>query len=187
MSPPLLTAERSQLLIVDVQERLLPAMASGEGLVERVLVLAQACRRLDVPATASEQYPKGLGTMVPALVEGTAGAPRFEKLAFSCLADPPLCEHLARLRSKGRHQLVIAGIEAHVCVLQTALEARDRGYDVFVVADAVASRAPRSVEVAMSRMVAGGVVPVTTEMVVFEWLGHAGTKAFKDLSPLFRR
>jgi nicotinamidase-related amidase len=115
-----------------------------------------------------------------------ADAPRFEKLAFSCLADRPLGEHLAASRRQGRHQLVIAGVEAHVCVLQSALEAVDRGYDAFVVADAVSSRSDRSVDFGLRRMERAGVALVTTEMVLFEWLGRAGSEAFKALFRLIR-
>jgi nicotinamidase-related amidase len=123
---------------------------------------------------------------VPELGAELADAPQFEKLTFSCLADGPLGEHLALLRRQGRHQLVIAGIEAHVCVLQSALEAVDRGYDAFVVADAVSSRSDRSLDVGLRRMERAGVALVTTEMVVFEWLGRAGSEAFKALSRLIR-
>jgi nicotinamidase-related amidase len=186
MSPLLLAADRSQLLLVDLQERLVPAMAGGADLVPRVRVLVEAAKRLNVPLTVSEQYPQGLGRVVPELGADLAGHPRFEKIAFSCLADELLSGHLAGLRKQGRHQLVIAGVEAHVCVLQSALEAADRGYDAFVVADAVSSRSERSVEIAMRRMERAGIALVTTEMVLFEWLGRAGSEDFKLLSRLVR-
>lgn len=186
MNPPLLAAGRSQLLVVDLQERLVPAMAGGAEAVAGAGILVEAARRLDVPVAASEQYPKGLGPLVPELSDALGNAVRFEKSHFSCLADLPLSEHLAAIRRTGRHQLVLAGVEAHVCVLQTALEASDRGYDVFVATDAVASRAERSRDMAFRRMEACGVVLVTVEMVLFEWLQRAGTEAFRSLSRLIR-
>jgi nicotinamidase-related amidase len=186
MSPLLLSAERSQLLLVDLQERLVPAIADGKRIVSHARILLEAARRLAVPVTVSEQYPAGLGHVLPELGAELADAPRFEKLAFSCLADRPLGEHLAASRRQGRHQLVIAGVEAHVCVLQSALEAVDRGYDAFVVADAVSSRSDRSVDFGLRRMERAGVALVTTEMVLFEWLGRAGSEAFKALFRLIR-
>ncbi len=141
------TAATSQLLLVDLQERLIAAVADGARIVSHARILVEAARRLAVPVTVSEQYPAGLGHVVPELGAELADAPRLEKLAFSCLADGPLSEHLAASRRQGRHQLVIAGVEAHVCVLQSALEAVDRGSDAFVVADAVSSRSERSVDV----------------------------------------
>jgi nicotinamidase-related amidase len=186
MSPLVLAAERSQFLLVDLQERLVPAVADGARIVSQARILVEAARQLAVPVTVSAQYPKGLGPVVPELAAELADAPRFEKLAFSCLADGPLSEHLALVRRQGRHQLVIAGVEAHVCVLQSALEAVDRGYDAFVVADAVSSRSDRSLEVGLRRIERAGVALVTTEMVIFEWLGRAGSEAFKSLSRLIR-
>jgi nicotinamidase-related amidase len=181
----LLVADRSQLLLVDMQERLVPAMADPE-VVARAVTLARGAALLDVPVTVSEQYPKGLGPTVEALAEATARAPRLPKLAFSCLGDAAIAARLSGLRKGGRPHLVIAGIEAHVCVLQTALGARERGYDVAVVIDAMSSRAASSVEAARRRMAGAGVMPVTVEMVVFEWLGQAGGERFKAVSALIR-
>ena len=144
MSPPLLAADRSQLLVVDLQERLVPAMAGGAEAWPRAGILVEAARRLDVPVAASEQYPKGLGPLVPELSDALGNAVRFEKIPFLLPCRPAAVGALAAIRRTGRHQLVLAGVEAHVCVLQTALEASDRGYDVFVATDAVASRAERS-------------------------------------------
>lgn len=179
----LIERQRSCLLVIDVQERLLPAMAEGGNVVANAAVLIKAANRLGIPVLLSEQYPKGLGPTVAALSalvpEGLAVA----KTEFSCAAAPG---YLDRLRATGRDQLVLAGIEAHVCVLQTALQFRSLGYAVFVVADAVSSRKPESVGLALARMREAGAVPVTTEMVLFEWLGRAGTAEFKELSALIR-
>lgn len=179
----LLVRERSQFLLVDVQDRLLPAMHDGERMVERCGVLLQAANRLSIPTTISEQYKKGLGATVERLSNLKGDAPVMEKMHFSCAADAAMT---ARVQSLGRNQVVIAGIEAHVCVLQSALGFKDMGLDVFVVADAVTSRKQESVDVALSRYRHAGVNIVTTEMVVFEWLHVSGTPEFKELSKLIK-
>jgi nicotinamidase-related amidase len=145
--------------------------------------LLQAAGKLGIPTTASEQYPQGLGPTVPELAALVPAGRTFAKMEFSCAANPGLRAELDRA---GRRQVVLAGIEAHVCVLQTALELRAAGYAVAVVADAVASRRPASRETALARMAAAGVVPVTTEMVLFEWLRSAADPEFRALSRLIR-
>ncbi|HLF58073.1 MAG TPA: hydrolase [Alphaproteobacteria bacterium] len=179
----LIERDRSCLLLIDVQERLLASMDNAARLVSNCAVLLKAAARLGVPVLASEQYPKGLGPTVPELAALVPEGAPVTKTEFSCAAAPG---YLDRLRETGRDQLVLAGIEAHVCVLQTALQLRDLGYKMFVVADAVSSRKPESAALAVSRMRDAGVVPVTTEMVLFEWLGRAGTPEFKELSALIK-
>ncbi len=178
----LMQAERSALLVVDVQERLAPAMTGIETAVDNVSVLLRAAARLSVPRLVSEQYPRGLGRTLPGLAE-LADAPPIEKLTFSCLGEDAFAE---RLHGLGRTQVVVAGIEAHVCVLQTAMDLLARGVEVFVVADATASRSPDNHALALSRMREAGAAVVATEMVVFEWLGRAGTDEFKELSTLIK-
>lgn len=182
----LLDAGKSSLLIVDVQERLLPAMCAPEQVVEKSSILLAAAKALDVPITVSEQYPKGLGHTVAALKDACGNAPVFEKLAFSCWRDDALKAHFIRHHDGGRPQVIIAGIEAHVCVLQTAVDMAQAGFAVYVVADATSSRAPSSVELALDRLRLAGVQVINTEMAVFELLGRAGTPAFKAVSALVR-
>lgn len=183
----LLSSEQSCLLVVDVQERLLPAMSAPDTVVQSIKLLLKAAATLEVPVLASEQYPRGLGPTVPELAEHLGQYPPMEKIEFSCAANPDIAD---RINSLGRRQLVICGIEAHVCVLQTAIgfaadqTAPDR--QAFVVADAVSSRDPRNQEIALERMRRSGVEVVSSEMVVFEWLGRAGTPAFKELSALLK-
>jgi nicotinamidase-related amidase len=182
----LIDAAKSSLLIVDVQERLLPAMANAEAVVKRSSILLRAAKALETPITVSEQYPKGLGHTVDALHELVGNAPVFEKLNFSCWRDISLRARLIGLHDTGRPQVIIAGIEAHVCVAQTAIDLAQSGFGVFVVADAVSSRAESSVSLALNRMAQCGVEVVNTEMAVFELLGKAGTPEFKELSALVR-
>lgn len=179
----LIERDRSCLLVIDVQERLLPSMSEAAAVVTNSSILIKAAKRLRVPVLLSEQYPKGLGRTVAALCTLLPEGPAVEKIEFSCAAAPG---YLDRLRATGRDQMVLTGIEAHVCVLQTALQLRAFGYPVFVVADAISSRRPESVAFALARMREAAVVPVTAEMVFFEWLGRAGTPEFKELSVLIR-
>lgn len=182
----LLARDRSQLLIVDVQERLIPAMHEPDRMVERCAVLLAAAARLGVPATLSEQYRKGLGATVARLDNARGDAPILEKMHFSCAADPGLAARVGALASAGRRQVVIAGIESHVCVLQSALGFKAIGLDVAVVADAVTSRHPDSVALALDRFRASGVTAVNAEMALFEWLEVSGTPEFKELSKLIK-
>lgn len=181
----LLDRERSTLLVVDVQERLAPAVRDGDSVLARVGILLDAARRLGVPAVVSEQYPKGLGHTVGALASRLDG-PGVEviaKTAFSCAREPRLIE---ALDAKGRPQVVLCGLETHVCVLQTALDLQERGYAVHVAADAVASRDPARRDLGLARMRHAGCTVVDSEMVVFEWLGAAGTDEFKEVSRLIK-
>lgn len=183
----LLDSARTQLLVVDVQERLLPAMAEPQAVLAGCMRLVQAATILDLPITVSEQYPKGLGPSVESLRALWPPAARvFEKLSFSCMGDGALAERIRTLADEGRDQIVVCGIEAHVCVLQTAIAAQEAGLVAFVAADAVSSRAPVSKELALARMARAGVEVVTTEMAIFEWQRVAGAGHFKALSALVK-
>jgi nicotinamidase-related amidase len=183
----LLSRDKSQLLIIDVQEKLLPAMSNPDRVVERCVRLVRAARALEIPITISEQYPSGIGSTVAPLREalGNSGAV-IEKVEFSCLKNDTLREHLHEFRRKGLPQVVMGGIEAHVCVTQTAIDLEDQGFEAFVAADATSSRAKSSRRLALTRMVKSGVDIVDSEMVVFEWLGRAGTPEFKELLALVK-
>ncbi|HOV04642.1 MAG TPA: hydrolase [Hyphomicrobiales bacterium] len=182
----LMSAARSQLLVIDIQERLLPAMADSAAVLRNAGIVIAAARRLKVPVVLTEQYPKGLGPTVPEIVAAAGEARVFEKLAFSAMRDARTAKALVDRRGSGRPQVVVCGIEAHVCVLQTALDLKERGFDVFVVADAVSSRVRGSHETALQRMAAAGVVAVTAEMVAFEWVEAAGTDDFKAIARLVK-
>jgi nicotinamidase-related amidase len=179
----LIERDRSCLLVVDVQEKLAPAMADPAEVIRNAGILMQAAARLRIPLLVSEQYPQGLGSTVPELRALAPEPARVAKLSFSCAADPALQQ---RVRETQRSLIVIAGLEAHVCVLQSALGFRRAGHDVVVVADAISSRAPANREAALQRLRENGVEVATTEMVVFEWLGQAGTPEFKELSRLIK-
>lgn len=179
----LIEASRSALLVVDVQERLLPSMANPDNVITGCRLLLEAAQRLSVPIVVSEQYPKGLGPTVPELESLVPEDAIAEKLHFSCVGDTSLRQRIADL---GRDQIVIGGIEAHVCVLQTALGLQQQDLTPFVVEDAVSSRSRDNRDSALARLRANHVETVTTEMVLFEWLGRAGTETFRELSRLVR-
>ncbi len=183
----LLSARRSHLLAIDLQARLMPAIAGADQVVRNVGILLQCAQRLDVSVTVTEQYPKGLGpTLEPVTDLLPPHAITLPKTSFSAAGDQPIAERVASLRGEGRDQLVICGAEAHICVLQSALGFRSAGFEVFVVADAVSSRSNASVNAACARLLHAGCHWVTTEMVAFEWMERAATDDFRALSPLFK-
>jgi isochorismate hydrolase len=174
------------LLVIDVQTRLTAAMPEKviNRLRRHIGMLLKAATLLPVPVVATAQYPQGLGPIedgIAALLP--AGSARFEKACFSCAALAPLAEHL---RASGRRQVVLAGIEAHVCVLASALELRATGYEVFVVGDAICSRHRENYENALHRLRQQGVVVTDTESVLFEWLRGSTHPHFKELSRMIQ-
>lgn len=173
----------SALLVVDIQDRLLPHIHDWQQLLENALWLVRVAQRLGVPVMASEQYPKGLGHTHPELLALLPGDAVGDKLHFSCAASGCLDD----LVGAERRQLVVCGIESHVCVLQTVLDLCAGPREVFVVADAVSSRRPQDRELALARMHDAGARIVSREMVAFEWLRQAGTDEFRALSRDFLR
>jgi nicotinamidase-related amidase len=179
----LIERSNSLLLVVDIQSRLMPAIHQAEMVELGAVILLDAAARLGVPRLISEQYPKGLGPTVPVVANAAGDVVPLPKIAFSCAADPGIA---AAIRAAGRQQIVLAGAEAHVCVLQSALGFKAEGYDVVIVADATSSRRPESKAVALRRAVQAGIVVATVEMVLFEWLGAAGTEEFRAISRLIK-
>lgn len=179
----LIDRDNSALLVVDVQERLLPHIHDWQRLLDNVIWLVRVAQRLGVPVMASEQYPKGIGATHADLRALLPDSAVVEKLHFSCAA----ARCLTGLPGAGRRQIVMCGIESHVCVLQSALELRAEGKEVFVVADAVSSRDPANRDLALARMSGHGIEIVAREMVAFEWLKRAGTDEFREVSAAFLR
>ncbi len=179
----LLQSDKSHLLVVDVQERLMPAVLDGDRVISRTEILIAAARRLGIPVTASQQYPRGLGPLVPQVLSHLETEEVLDKTAFNCMADMGL---VGRVTEFSRPQVVVCGVETHICVLQTAMGLAAKGYSPFVVIDACSSRSDFDKTTAADRMRADGICVVTTEMVCFEWLGEAGTDAFRDISKLIK-
>jgi nicotinamidase-related amidase len=176
--PARLTAADSALLVIDVQEKLLPAIRGVPRLLLNLSFLIDAAQVIGVPVLATEQYPKGLGPTHHAIAEKLV-ANRPAKVVFSCGGVPEVIAGLA-----GTPSVLLAGIEAHVCVLQTALDLLSRGFRVFVAADAVASRDDGDRDVALRRLEQAGAVLTTAETAAFEWLDTAAAPAFKAVSAL---
>ena len=183
MSANLLDAARAQLILVDHQQRLMPAIAGGERVLARALRLARLAHALAVPCLATEQSPAKLGPVE----EPLRGLCRqvLAKTHFDACADG-LLEPVQAAALAGREQLVVAGCEAHVCLLQTVLGLQAAGLRTWVVADACGSRDPLDCELALRRLEAAGAVLVSSEMVGFEWVRHAGHPQFRTLQALVR-
>ena len=177
--PTQMLRNESALLVVDVQEKLAPKILQADVLVRNIAFLIDGAKLLDVAVTATEQYPKGLGATVPELAKRLP--PRPDKVAFSCCAVPDLT---AGLRRQGRSRVLLAGIETHVCVLNTALDLLAQDFLVYVPVDAVSSRSAIDHDIALKRMEKAGAILTTSETAVFEWTGGANHPRFKQISAL---
>jgi nicotinamidase-related amidase len=174
----------SQFVMIDVQSRLASVMPTDalQTVVKNCGILAQTANMLDVPILLTEQYPQGLGHTVPELSALIPDVSPIEKIVFSCVAEPRFNRQLTRDRS----QIILAGMEAHICIMQTALDLIAAGKQVFIVEDAVISRNPANKTNAIARMREAGCIITNTESVAFEWLGAANGDAFKAVSRLIR-
>jgi nicotinamidase-related amidase len=168
--------------VIDVQERINAVMAD-QSHIPRLEVLVEACRALEVPVLASEQYPQGLGSTVPTLAGLLGGTPP-AKLTFSCARDDALRQAVT---DSGREQIIVTGIETHVCVLQTVLDLLDAGFEVHVPHDAVNSRRAADKDWALHRMRQAGAVITATESALFELLERCDTADFKTVARLIKR
>ncbi|MCG5523504.1 hydrolase [Ectothiorhodospira haloalkaliphila] len=177
---------RSHLLVVDIQEKLAVAMDEAERtqVYYNAGRLARAAGMLNIPVTVTEQYPQGIGHTAGQVLEQLPETARvLDKTSFSCCGDPGIMD---ALKSARRPQVIVCGMEAHVCVLQTALRLTQEGFQVFVVEDGICSRAPRNRDNALTRMARAGVLVTNAESVMFEWLGECTHPRFKDLLKLIR-
>lgn len=179
---PRLHPDNTLVMVIDMQERLQPLIDGDARVRRKAAALAEGARLLGVPVMVTEQYPKGLGATVPELrgaVEAAGGV--LEKTSFSCARDPSIA---ARIQAAGRPNVVLAGIEAHICVLQTALDLLEGGWTVYLAEDAVGSRAAQDRETGIARARRHGAEPANVEMVLFELMGgkeHAQFKAVQAL------
>ena len=169
------------LLVIDVQEKLVPVIAGGPRVVWNVRRLIDAAKVLGLPVAATEQYPKGLGATLPELAERLGPMP--SKLTFSACGCPEVFESL---RTRGIHKILICGIETHVCVAQTVCDLLADGWRTYIAVDAVGSRFEIDQRTALARMDSAGATLTTTEAAIFEWCEAAGTPEFKEISSLAR-
>jgi nicotinamidase-related amidase len=174
-----MSAGDTGLLVIDVQEKLMPLIPRATEVTRNIAFLIDAARVLEIPVQATEQYPKGLGTTVPELAKRVPQRP--DKVAFSCCAIPSIVDNFRRA---ARPKLLLAGIETHVCVQQTALDLLALNFRVYIPADGVASRYETDHERALRRLENIGAIITTCESAVFEWIGAAGTPQFKEISRL---
>jgi nicotinamidase-related amidase len=179
---PRLDRKNACVLVIDVQERLTPVMWNFAPVEKYLKALILAARDLDMPVLATEQYPKGLGATLPSIREALGGPP-LVKMHFSCGAD---AEFMKALAATGKKQVIVAGIEAHVCVYQTVRDLLDAGYQVFLCADAVTSRLEEHRRVAIEQMREMGAVITSAESSIFDLLHVAGTPEFKRVSALVK-
>ena len=176
--------DNTAAVIIDVQARLLPHMDQWESTLQRIMTLVRGLQTLAIPVTLTEQYPKGLGPTVPELHDAfNPPAQPVIKASFSCCDDAPF---MAQLKALGRGVVLVAGIEAHVCVLQTTIDLIEQGYAPVVVADAVSSRNARDREIALRRIEHEGGRLTTVESVLFELTRLSGTDQFREISRLIR-
>ncbi len=183
-----LSVDRAALFVVDIQERLIPAMRPEDvaHVVAQAKILIQAARTLGLPIVVSQQYPKGLGATIAAIEDSLAGAAnvhRFDKLEFSAAIAPAF---LALAPQLHRDQFIVCGMEAHVCVYQTVRDLVARGLATHVVSDAVCSRIDANYKVGLELAARAGAIVTSTEVVVFDLLERAGSEQFKTLSKAIR-
>lgn len=179
----LLDRRRALLWVVDMQERLLPSIAGHETVIRQVIRLLEVARRLGVPTVVTEQYPRGLGGTIPEVAE-YMDVPPLAKTAFSAFAEDGFGQ---RIRELGRDQIVLAGIETHICVYEGALDALGHGYQAVVVADATGAGRDVYHQEGLAAMAQRGVDVLPSESVIYQLLGRAGTDEFRGLLGLLRR
>jgi nicotinamidase-related amidase len=179
-NPELLSAANSRLLIVDVQDKLLPPIPTATRLVHNCRRLIDGAKIVSVPVLGTEQYPQGLGPTTAELASRMG--PRLDKVIFSCA--PVLAWGQAGDAGDDRDQVVVAGMETHVCVMQTVLDLIAAGFRVYIPVDAVGSRGELDARIALERMASSGATLTTVESVLFEWCERAGTPEFKQIQKL---
>tara|TARA_B100001142_G_C14126701_1_gene575251 strand:+ start:144 stop:698 length:555 start_codon:yes stop_codon:yes gene_type:complete len=183
----LISAAQCGLVIIDLQERLIPVIQNAENIINSTNILIKSASKLNIPILFTEQYPKGLGkTEANLLANCENEANIISKLTFSAAINLDFCSILDEWRSKGRNQIILCGAETHVCVLQTAAGLIERDHTVFLVEDACGSRTQANRSAGINRIRSMGGNCVTTEMVVFEWLEIAGSDEFRKLSKLIK-
>jgi nicotinamidase-related amidase len=179
----ILSANKSLLLVIDVQTSLLPVISNSSSTIQNIQSLIKAQITLQIPIIVTEQYPKGLGSTLPSILDCVNEENVLPKTHFSVVREAHI---LKALESTNRRQIVLCGMESHVCVLQSALQLKALNYDVYVVSDAVSSRKEPDYKAALERFRDNQIHVITTEMAIFEWLEKACTDQFRELLPLLK-
>jgi nicotinamidase-related amidase len=180
-----LEADQCALIVVDMQEKLLPPIWEKERLVRNVQLLIRLAGILKIPALVTTQYAKGLGNTVPEIASMLPDTPPIDKLMFSCFGSDAFCSLLKRLPGQ-RTTVLLCGMETHICVMQTAMGALREGYLVHVACDAVSSRAELNWRIGLDRMRSAGAILSSTEMMIYELLRSSGAPAFRELLPYLK-
>jgi nicotinamidase-related amidase len=175
--------DHTSAMIIDMQEKLFPYIFDNERLTRNTIVLIEGLKVLHVPIFVTEQYVQGLGPTIAPIVASLENRKRTEKMAFSCCDEPAVMEELA---VAGKENIVIAGIESHVCVLQTVIDLKRSGYNPVVVTDCISSRNKNDKKMAIERMKHEGATLTTYEAILFEILRYSGTDQFKAISKLVK-
>lgn len=175
--------EETQCMIIDVQEKLSPVMFSKEECVERIATLARGLNVLNIPLLITQQYTKGLGNTVPPIVDAAGTEDFFDKRTFSCAQDDAI---LGALTEKKRKNVLVCGIEAHVCVLQTCIDLKARGFQPILVVDAISSRKERDLDAAIHRAIQEEILITTTESILFELTVDSRHPKFKEISAIVK-
>ena len=179
----MLTTDNTVLAVIDIQDRLARVMPDRDKLIQNVCKLIKGILVFDIPVILTEQYPAGLGPTLPEIAELLPGVQPIEKVCFNCCDEPSFQKKIESLK---RQQVLIAGIEAHICVYQTAVALKQAGYEVQVVADCVSSRDVENKMVSLFKMGSAGISPTTTEMALFELLKVASGERFKQISNIVK-
>jgi len=174
------------LLVIDVQEKLMPVIDGHDGVARNIERLVRGCKVLDVPALLTEQYVKGLGPTIAPIKTAFEETSGYEPIEKDCFSGWGCAELVTALRLLQKKQAIVAGVEAHVCVYQTAMDLLANGYEVTIVADAAGSRAASNKDVALRRMIAEGAKLSSTEMCLFEMLAASGTDEFRAIARLVK-
>lgn len=181
-----LTQDNCCALVVDFQEKLMPAMYGRDELQKNVVKLLKGLSLLEIPMLITEQYPKGLGATLPEIAATAQGAPVIEKTSFGALGNNDVLGHIEQLEQFGRRQVLVCGIEAHICVLQSAMQLLDKGLSPVFVTDCIGSRCQTDLMAAFMRAEREGVQFVSTEMALFELMGAKEHPQFKAISSLIK-
>lgn len=179
----LLKPESTALLIIDIQDRILPVISNNERVVEYTLKLIKGFKVMGLPIYYTEQYPKGLGPTAKAILDELGDIKPFDKMSFSCSGAGDLFEEFKNTKLS---QIVVCGVESHVCVQQTVLDLIENNFQVNLAADAVSSRKEIDYQTAIQRMRQHGVEVTTTESILFELLNVCGTPQFKEVSKIVK-
>ena len=179
----LLTRENTAFAVIDFQEKLMPAMSYREELEDKTLRLIKGMKALGIPTIVTQQYTKGIGETIPSIAEALGDFAPIDKTTFSCLANPDFAE---KLKATGRKNVVICGIEAHICVQQTALELLEEGYGVYVAVDCISSRSQDDMLWSVTRMGEAGAIVTTYEAILYEILRDSKAEGFKAVSAIVK-